>query len=89
MSQVTSSILGTIHQIQQDRILTRKDFSTEFQLPMATVNYLVANNMVPFFRVGKRGVRFRWSRLMQWAQEEEGRESRLPRKDKGNGGGEN
>jgi excisionase family DNA binding protein len=62
-----------------DEILTRKEAAEMLKLPKRTLDYLVATGQVPFSRIGKRGVRFTRSRLMQWLGEREGIEYRLPR----------
>jgi len=57
-------------------ILTRKDVSEHFKLPLGTVDYLVSTKQIPFSRLGRRGVRFSMERLMEWFREREGVEFR-------------
>jgi hypothetical protein len=57
-------------------ILTRKDVSKEFKLPLGTVDYLVCTKQIPYSRLGRRGVRFSKKRLMEWFREREGVEFR-------------
>lgn len=57
-------------------ILTRKDVSKQFKLPLGTVDYLVSTKQIPFSRLGRRGVRFSKGRLMEWFREREGVEFR-------------
>ena len=60
--------------------LKRKDVSEKFQMPVRTVDYLVATGQIPFSRVGKRGVRFDEKRLQEWFLEREGVEFRHNKK---------
>jgi excisionase family DNA binding protein len=62
-----------------DEVLTRAETAQELKLPLRTLDYLVATGQIPFSRIGKRGVRFRRSRLLEWLGEQEGIEYRLPR----------
>lgn len=59
------------------QILTRQDVSNNFKIPLKTIDYLVRTGQIPFFRVGKRGVRFNAARLTEWTVEREGVEYRL------------
>ena len=59
------------------QILTRQDVSKTFKIPLKTVDYLVRTGQIPFFRTGKRGVRFNADRLAEWTVEREGVEYRL------------
>jgi excisionase family DNA binding protein len=52
-------------------------------LPLRTLDFLVATGQIPFFRVGKRNVRFDEERLREWTRDQEGVEYRRP--SKGNG----
>lgn len=56
----------------EDEILTRKEAAEMLKLPKRTLDYLVGTGQVPFSRVGKRSVRFRRLRLMEWLKEREG-----------------
>ena len=56
--------------------LKRKDVSEIFDMPVRTVDYLVATGQIPFSRIGKRGVRFDEKRLQDWFLEREGVEFR-------------
>lgn len=58
-------------------VMTRSDVAHEFQLPLRTVDYLVSTNQIPYVRIGKRGVRFTRSRLLEWLQARENVEYRL------------
>ena len=58
-------------------IMTRSDVAEEYQLPLRTVDYLVSTNQIPYSRIGKRGVRFSRSRLVEWLRERENVEYRL------------
>jgi excisionase family DNA binding protein len=58
-------------------ILTRQEVSDKFKTPLKTLDYLVRTGQIPFFRVGKRGVRFNSDRLEKWTIEREGIEYRL------------
>jgi len=51
------------------------------QMDRRTLNYLVATNQIPYSRVGKRMLRFRKTRLLEWLAERENIEFRMPRKD--------
>ena len=57
-------------------ILTRKEVSEMLKLPIRTLDYLVSTGQIPFFRPGKRSVRFLKSRLEDWIQTREGVEFR-------------
>ncbi len=63
----------------QDEILTRAETAELLKLPERTLDYLVSTGQIPFARIGKRSVRFTRSRLLEWLQEREGIEYRLPR----------
>jgi excisionase family DNA binding protein len=62
-----------------DEILTGKETREWLKVPQGTLDYLVSTNQIPYVRVGKRGVRFVRSRLLEWLQEREGVEYRLSR----------
>lgn len=62
-------------------ILTRKQVSEMFQLPIRTVDYLVQTDQIPFSRLGKRNVRFAKDRLVAWFKDREGIEYRHGQKD--------
>ena len=59
-----------------DEILTRNEVADFLKIPKRTIDYLVSTQQIPFFRVGKRGVRFSRERLMEWSREREGVEFR-------------
>lgn len=61
-------------------ILTRKDVSERFKLPLRTIDYFVSTGQIPFSRLGKRCVRFNSDRLMDWFKEREGVEYRHEKK---------
>jgi excisionase family DNA binding protein len=63
-------------------ILTRKEVSNLFKMPIRTVDYLVQTDQIPFSRLGKRSVRFSKTRLEEWFAEREGVELRHKKKDK-------
>jgi excisionase family DNA binding protein len=65
--------------ITDDEILTRTEAAGMLKMPRRTLDYLVSTNQVPFSRIGKRSVRFTRGRLLEWLQEREGIEYRLPR----------
>ncbi len=65
--------------ITNDEILTRTEAAGMLKMPRRTLDYLVATGQIPFSRIGKRGVRFTRGRLLEWRQEREGIEYRLPR----------
>jgi excisionase family DNA binding protein len=66
-------------EITNDEILTRKEAAGMLKMPRRSLDYLVATNQIPYSRIGKRSVRFTRSRLLEWLQEREGIEYRLPR----------
>ena len=41
-----------------DEILTRNEVADFLKIPKRTIDYLVSTQQIPFFRVGKRGLRF-------------------------------
>jgi excisionase family DNA binding protein len=53
-------------------ILTRREVSELFKMPIRTIDYLVASGQIPFSRLGKRSVRFSKERLEKWFYEREG-----------------
>jgi excisionase family DNA binding protein len=55
-------------------ILTRDQAAALLQVPKRTVDYWVSVNEIPYSRLGKRCVRFRRSRLLEWLEENENRE---------------
>lgn len=59
-------------------ILTRLEASELLKLPVRTLDYLVATGQIPYSRVGKRCVRFKYKRLMEWFDERENVEYRRP-----------
>ncbi len=69
-------------QSTDDEILTRKEAAELLKIHLRTLDYLVATNQIPYSRVGRRGVRFRRSRLMQHLGEREYVEYRLKRRDR-------
>ena len=54
------------------KVLTVKEAAEMLKVPARTVQYLVGTNQIPFFRVGKRSVRFNTDRLEEWSREREG-----------------
>ena len=62
-------------------IIRREQAAKILQLPMGTLNYLVSTGQIPYFRIGKRSVRFSEKKLEQWLTENENREYRLKKKD--------
>jgi excisionase family DNA binding protein len=56
----------------EDEVLKTDEAGQFLQLSERTVEYLVSTNQIPFSRVGKRGVRFLKSRLLEWLKEREG-----------------
>ena len=60
-------------------VLNRRDISELLKVPVSTVNYLVQTGQIPFFRIGKRSVRFDAERIKVWISESEGRLYRLKR----------
>ncbi len=62
-------------------VLTMNEAANLLKVPKRTLQYLVSSQQVPFFRVGRRGVRFSVKRLEEWSREREGVELRYkPRK---------
>ena len=57
-------------------ILTREEVAAFLKIPVRTIDYLVSSGQIPFFRPGKRLVRFKSQRIEQWMQEREGVEYR-------------
>ena len=57
-------------------ILTRKEVSELFKMPIRTIDYLVSSGQIPFSRLGKRSVRFSKERLQEWFSDREGVELR-------------
>jgi predicted DNA-binding transcriptional regulator AlpA len=53
------------------KLLTRKDVSELFQLPVSTLDYYIVTEQVPFVRLGKRNIRFCPDKLLQWLKERE------------------
>ena len=64
-----------------DEILTRKEVAKMLRLPMGTVDYYVSTCQIPFSRLGKRNVRFRRQRILEWMDEREGVEYRYDKKE--------
>ena len=54
-----------------DEFLTKKEVAEALKIPKRTLDYLVYTDQIPFFRVGKRSVRFAADRLKEWARERE------------------
>jgi len=50
------------------KLLTRKQVSELFQLPLSTLDYLVSTEQIPFFRPSRRNLRFRESELIDWLE---------------------
>ena len=65
--------------ISDSEVLTRAEAAGMLKMPRRTLDYLVATGQIPFSRIGKRSVRFTRARLLEWLQEREGVEYRLPR----------
>jgi len=61
-------------------ILTRKDVSEMFKMPLRTIDYLVTTGQIPFSRIGQRSVRFDRKRLEAFLREREGIEFRHKKK---------
>jgi excisionase family DNA binding protein len=55
-----------------EEVLTRKEASEMIKISVATLDYLVNTQQIPYSRVGKRGVRFLRSRLLEYLREREG-----------------
>lgn len=55
-----------------DEILTRREVSEKFKLPIRTLDFLTATGQIPFSRIGKRNVRFSAKRLEIWFLDREG-----------------
>ena len=55
-----------------DEFLTKNEVAEFFKIKKRTIDYLVSTQQIPFFRLGKRGVRFSRTRLLDWAREREG-----------------
>ena len=62
--------------IMNDEILKRQGAAEFLKTPIGTIDYLVATGQIPYFRVGKRNVRFSRQRLLEWIKEREGIEFR-------------
>lgn len=54
-----------------DEYLTKQETADAFKIKKETLDYLVYTGQIPFFRVGKRSVRFSADRLKEWARERE------------------
>jgi len=65
--------------ISDSEVLTRTEAAGMLKMPRRTLDYLVATGQIPFSRIGKRSIRFTRARLLEWLQEREGIEYRLPR----------
>jgi predicted DNA-binding transcriptional regulator AlpA len=55
-----------------DEILNRPDASKFLKTNPRTLDYLVSTGQIPYSRIGKRGVVFLKSRLLEWLREREG-----------------
>jgi excisionase family DNA binding protein len=66
-----------------DEVLTVEETARFLKCQVKTVQYMVSTSQLPFFRLGKRLVRFRRSRLIEYAEEREKIEYRLPRGENG------
>lgn len=55
----------------------REDVAERYQLPLRTVDYLVATGQIPYIRLGKRIVRFDPQELQRWEEERKNLEYRL------------
>lgn len=54
-----------------DEFLTKQEAAGALKIKKRTLDYLVYTGQIPFFRVGKRSVRFSADRLKEWARERE------------------
>lgn len=50
-------------------ILTRREVSDMFKIPIRTIDYFVTSGQIPFSRLGKRLVRFDKEKLLNWFEE--------------------
>ena len=51
--------------------LTKEEAAGALKMKEKALEYLVYTGQIPFFRVGKRSVRFSADRLKEWARERE------------------
>jgi len=51
------------------QLRTRQEICERFRLSRGTLDYYVATGQIPFVRLGKRSVRFREDRLLEWLEE--------------------
>jgi len=49
-----------------DEVLTKNEAAEFLKINPKTIEYLVVSNQIPYSRIGKRSVRFSWTRLMEW-----------------------
>jgi excisionase family DNA binding protein len=52
-------------------LMTRKDVAEFLKIPLRTIDYLVTTGQIPYFRIGKRSVRFSRERLSEYLKERE------------------
>jgi excisionase family DNA binding protein len=59
--------------MENDQILTKSQVADFLQVSKRSIDYWVVTGLIPYSRIGKRGVRFKKSRLLKWLDEVEGR----------------
>ena len=59
--------------MENDEIMTIPQAADFLKASKRSVDYWVASGQIPFSRIGKRGVRFKKSRLLEWLDEQEGK----------------
>lgn len=57
-------------------VLTRKEVSALLKIPLSTIDYFVRTGQIPFFRAGKRLVRFEKHRIERFIQDRQNIEYR-------------
>ena len=56
-----------------DEILTKPQAADFLQVSERSIDYWVVSGQIPYSRIGRRGVRFKKSRLLKWLDEQEGK----------------
>ena len=56
-----------------DEIMTKPEAAKFLKVSERSLDYWIWSGQVPFSRVGKRGIRFKKSRLLTWLDEQEGK----------------
>ena len=66
--------------MSDETVMDRAGAAEFLKSNLRTIDYLVSSKQIPYSRLGKRMVRFRKDRLLDWLESRENVEFKMPRK---------